>query len=305
MQKDKRSTYLERVCGLFLIMLIASLGTLQVVHDANAGPALMQSVVLKHRITLLPVTPKKGQDKNQPIIIKFTNAEIKFPDEKTQISPVQLLTAVDLTKKEIARSEFIRLVDLGLLRDETQPGKKAFQSVASETDMVLLARYSRQKNKTKVFFRLMDSGTGQLLMTSGAVASGFDAAVRNALEKMDDYLLTRVWRCQVEAVSGDSIIINRGELDGFVEGIELSGYTMETAPNSTGGEPVELRLMKYGIKGGFYRVSYVGEMYSKLTASSGAKSLKKGDILELPAIKKREERVSRGSRVWDSIYDKK
>ena len=250
MRKDKRSFDMARGCGLLLILSIAVMGTLPMVGDADAGPALMQSVVLKHRITLLPVNLNDERDKNRSIILKLTNAGIKFPDEKTKISRVQLSTAVDVTKKEMARSEFIRLVDLGLLKDEAQPGKADFQSVASETDMVLLARYIAKKNKKSVFFRLVDSGTGQLLLTSDAAASGFDAAVRKALNKMDDYLLTRAWRCEVEAVSGDGFIVNRGELDGFIEGIELVGYTMKAAPKSSGKEPVELRLMKYGVRGG-------------------------------------------------------
>lgn len=296
--------YLHKiVTGFITVLMLLSLSGTS--YGDSGDPLLMKSLILRHRLAVLPISSKSGTAPSMTTLIKILDSRIIFPGEGVTISTEEWATIIDLTKSEISKSNYLRLVDLPIDGDKKAKESKPISLVSDEADLILFVSYGVDKNRKRFFFQLVEAFSGSLIYTAEANAPEIGEAIRKALFDIDDRLLRMPWRCEIISVTGKHMIINRGDIDGLKEGIELVGYSMKSQPKSGKPESEELRLMKYGNKKGLYRVVEVQSNFSKIVPSAGNENLAKGDILELPQIKIRDRDMkTRGRQMWDKIYKK-
>jgi hypothetical protein len=173
-------------------------------------------------------------------------------------------------------------------------------------DYLLIAVFGTGNEGRKVFLRLVEPCTGNVLSTADAVAGKFEESIPKALKKIEDDVALFAWRCRVIETAGARNIINRGRLDGVRNGDEFQGYKIDPGQGKQNVMmPEELLIMKSGVKSGKYKVVEEGQQFSKVEPVGGAPLLSAGDFLEQPDIwLKDRKRESRGKRTWDKIYDK-
>ena len=289
-------------CGILALIFFFNPSSL---FGENTNPALNQSFVLRHRLAVVPISSYSKKKPEVSALIKILDPKILFPEEGVIIPIEDWATVIDLTKSEVDKSDFMRLVELPAINEKRGQKSKLFSSLADELDLILLVKYGAAGNKRRVFFRLLEADSGHLITTTDKTSLELSEAVHNALAEIEDHLLTMAWRCRVIAVTNKQMIINRGRVDGLREGVELVGYSIKKQASVDVQEPEELLIMKYGEKKGLYKVIETRNEFSRIVpANEGGQILSIGDILEMPEVRLKERDIkSRGSRVWDKIYN--
>lgn len=261
-------------------------------------PNLSKSLVLRHRVVVLPVSQISKENTKVAAILKMPDPLILFPKEGVVMDVREWATAVDLTRIEVSKSEYMRLV-------EPNHGEDTEIMNDNEPDIILLVSYGIAEIDRKLFVRLIEASSGQVIYTSDVADSELKGAIQKSVAGIEEKLLTLSWRCRVVGTSKKQMVINRGSLDGLREGIELIGYSLKGTPQNRSKEPQELLLMKYGEEKGLYKVVEVRDDYAKVETVTIDNILAIGDILEMPEVKTKEWNLkSRGSKIWEKRYKK-
>ncbi len=207
-------------------------------------------------------------------------------------------SVVDMTKEVLSKSDYLRVVEV----PRTLAKKEVLSASDDRPDLIVLVSYGIANKERKVFVRLLELSSGQTVFSAESEGRDLRAAIEKSLSGLDEWLLTQAWRCRVIGVRNEEVIINRGYLDGLREGAKLNGYSVGNVPKDS-KESDEAVLLKYGTQAGAYIVTEVRNNFAKVKSSEGKRTLREGDILEMPEIRLIERNVkTRGSRIWDSIY---
>jgi hypothetical protein len=284
--------------GWIIVAIVCIGSTFLIEGSQDASVGLSESPILKHRVELKTAPLPQSENPTQwSGNIAIGNADRFFPKEGLTISREEWATFADQAKAVVSGSELIRLVEPVADNAGKQP---------APTRWVLLARFGLAAEKRLVYFRLVDRASGNLVLSADGQGGSMEAALKASMQKIDQDMLVYAWRCRVTDARSNCVIIARGRLDGLREGQKLTGYSLEEEGRKTPGEPDELTLMKYGKPAGTYQVVTVGEEYTQLQPTQGSMMLAAGDVVTLPNVNllRDRDRVTRGSSLWDKIYQK-
>jgi hypothetical protein len=282
--------------ALFCSMALTSLTG----QDYNSGAGSTGAAVLKHPVAVVAV-PAGGSSMQIPAFIEKLEIWKNMKTEEGVALPVEeWATTLDLLKEKLADSNVIRVMEL--------PAADMIKSRIAMPDYLLMAKFGTTPDGGKrIFLRLADPCSGAVLSSSSASGGKFEEAIAKAMKNIENDAAMCAWRCRVSEVSGTTMIINRGRIDGVRNGDTFQGWKITADKDAaTSAMPDELVLMKYGKKTGQYKVIEEGKLFSKVEPVGDAQVLATGDVLEQPEIwLKDKKRESRAKRVWDKIYDKK
>ena len=189
---------------------------------------------------------------------------------------------------------------------ETPPAASTARTNAPGACPQFCTRGLRPEGNEYVSYLRLTGATGHALLAKGdGTGASLAEAIAGALGQVEKELLKQAWRCRVTDTAGGKLIIPYGRFDGLRKGQMFLGYAM-TAEAQKEETPVdELLLLKHGSRAGSYRVVEVGEEFTSLEPIENSATLKKGDVLEVPAADLQESHRSRSSVIWDKIYEKK
>ena len=172
-----------RTSGLVLTFLMVFLlsSVAGRIYADKMEPSLMGSLVLSHRLAVIPVSSYTRKEPNVAALIQLLDPKIIFPEEGVIISPDDWATVVDLTKSEVSKSEYMRLVELPALVEKADDISNTFSSLSDELDLILLVRFGGFGDKRRVFFRLLEAGSGHIIHTFDETALDVSSAVQKAL----------------------------------------------------------------------------------------------------------------------------
>jgi len=289
------------VQGLFIICFSVMIkGNVQA---NNPEFSLQEQFILKHRIAVIQTSSNNEKVNSSEIIIKFLDSRKIVTDEALSLSMEDYAATIDLTKDIISSSELMRVVELDNIVSDNSNYFDELYSANENLELVLIASYGILKDKNRVFFRLIELPSGDILKSAEGIGLDLKEAIQSAVEQIEEFLLTRPWRAKIISSTNNAIIINRGSLDGIEEGYKFIGYSIKNDNQKVSNDSLDLLLLKFGTKEGIYIITEVKLKYSKAEPFNGSPLLKAGDILELPEVRlKNFDRNSRGKKLWDKIY---
>lgn len=280
-----------------LFSLLSLSAILAMAQDYNTGAGATSAPVLKHPVAVIAV-PAGGNSMQVPAFIEKLEIWKNMKTDAGVALPVEeWATTLDLLKQQISDSNVLRVMEM-----------PADNNKNSMPDYLLMAKFgTTPEGGKRVFLRLADPISGAVYSSASGAGLKFDEAIRQAMKTVENDAATCAWRCRIAEVSGNNtMIINRGRIDGVRNGDSFQGWKIAPEGNANPAMPIELLLMKHGQKAGQYRVVEEGRLFSKVEPVGEAPMLNPGDVLEQPEIwLKDKKRESRAKRVWDKIYDKK
>jgi hypothetical protein len=290
--------YVEMFANGILAIMICVILSLPVSSTA-AGIDPASQTVLKHRIAVIALSELSKEKERYSILFKSDDSIHYMAEEGTLMEAGDQASIVDLIKGELSKSEFLRVVEL----PKTLAKKDIETNSGDQPGLIALLSFGVSKQERKLFTRLLEVSSGQTVFSVETAGADFRTASRECAASLDNWLLKQAWRCRVIGVRGHEMVINRGRLDGIREGTTLVGYSFK-GQSGISREPEEESILKYGTRCGTYTVVEARNNFARVKAVESGRILGKGDILEMPEVVMPERDIkSRGSRIWDKIYE--
>jgi len=265
-----------------------------------AEPELGGMLILKHRVAVMSLSELSKDKEKAALLLKTPDPLTYFSNEGVVMELDDWASVVDLTKGELSKSDYIRVVEI----PRTLSKKEIDSESNDHPESIVLVSYGITEKRKTMFIRLLEVSSGQTVFSTETEGHEMRIAVQNGLSKLENWLLTQAWRCRVIGDRESEAIINRGRLDGLRKGIKLIGYSIRGVPREN-KESDEAILLKYGTLVGTYIVTEVRNNFAKVKAAEGKGTLREGDILEMPEVRFIDPAVkTRGNRLWDKIYEK-